>query len=375
MSIDSKNKDQNKSCSISSNNLFKNRMISANCNTLLNGADYSDSYRCLAYTSSSLVHIYDPFGYKTNLTLKGHKQRVNGVKFIDSHKNKNDLIELLSCSGDGTVIHWINKGIEKNPFDFNSWSLQKTYKSSEPNQPVNLLDSLYISPIEKYFVIFSASGKLDLFYFDVDLKEYKMFHTIQFKKKLQDAVCLTVLDDNYLMLLTGGYDSLVHVYTVMRVKEINKRIQEKQEFSPCNFKISLTGHLNDIRAISAISPYQDDTKELFFATCSQDTYIRVWHTIKLNSGEIQNMAETINQKGSLSVFDEYKSKTSYVIKTESEDYYNIVLDSVLSGHEESVSSIKWGYIDNKPVILSSSFDFTVGIWKFDEKYVKNKNFI
>lgn len=196
-----------------------------------------------------------------------------------------------------------------------------------------------------------------------------MFHTISFKKKLQDAICLTVLNDNYLLLLTGGYDSLINVYIVMRVKEINHYIQQKIEFSPCSYKISLHGHLNDIRDIAAINPQLDDTEQMYFASCSQDTYIRLWHIVPLDSNEIKSMAETINSKGSLSIFDEYKSKTSYVIKTDRDDFYNIILESVLSGHEESVSSIRWGYMDGKPVILSSSFDFTVGIWRFDEKYV------
>ena len=356
---------------VDNNQAIQCKMISANCNTLLNAADYSETHRCLAFSSSNLIHIYDPFNYKTHLTLRGHKQRVNVVRWVDSSKCKNELIELLSCSADGTIIHWINCGKDKNPYDHSSWKIEQVYSSSEPNQPVNLLHSLFISPFEKYFAAFSSSGKLDLFYFDIDLNQYKMFHSIPYKKKLQDAVCLTVLNENYLLLLTGGYDSLINVYTVMRVKEINHCIQQKVEFSPVCFKISIQGHLNDIRDIAAISPFVDSTDEFYFATCSQDTYIRVWRIVALNKGEIMSLAETINQKGSLSVFDEYKSKTSYVIKTEHEEYYNIILDSVLSGHEESVSSVKWGRVDDKKVLLTSSFDFTVGIWRYDDKYVKS----
>jgi WD40 repeat protein len=223
--------------------------------------------------------------------------------------------------------------------------------------------------MEKYFVTFSASGKLDLFYFDIDLNEYKMFYSIPFKKKLQDAVCLTVLNDSYLLLLTGGYDSVIHVYTVMRIKEINTHLLNKTEFTPVMHKLSMQGHVNNIRDISAICPLLDDTEHTYFASASQDTYIRLWHVVELQSSELKSMADTINQKGSLSIFDEYKSKTSYVIKTEKDEYYNIILDSVISGHEESVSSIRWGYLNNKPVLLSSSFDFTVGIWSFDETHV------
>jgi len=278
---------------------------------------------------------------------------------------------LISCSADGSINHWLNHGKNKNPFDFNSWKLEKTYHGSDKTQPINCLTVLFVSPIEKYFATFSAGGNLDLFYYDVDLNEYKLFHTIPFKKKLQDAICLTVLNENFLLLLTGGYDSVIHIHTVMRIKEICNNILNKKEFSPCSHKISLHGHINNIREISAICPALDGSKEIFFASSSQDTYIRIWHVVELNSSEIKSMADTINQKGSLSIFDEYKSKTSYVIKTEKDEYYNIILDSILSGHEESVSSVKWGYLDGKHVLISSSFDFTVGIWKFDEKFVKH----
>ena len=90
------------------------------------------------------------------------------------------------------------------------------------------------------------------------------------------------------------------------------------------------------------------------------------------------MANNINSMKSNSIYDEYKSKTSYVIKIPVYDtekllskyeYYNIILDSVLSGHEDAVSSVKWGQLDNNDfIILSSSLDFSIGIWVFNKKY-------
>jgi hypothetical protein len=71
---------------IDTDNEIKCKMISANCNTLLNGADYSNTYSCLAYVSSNLIHIYDTKSVKTYLTLKGHNERANVVRWIDSRK-------------------------------------------------------------------------------------------------------------------------------------------------------------------------------------------------------------------------------------------------------------------------------------------------
>ena len=85
----------------------------------------------------------------------------------------------------------------------------------------------------------------------------------------------------------------------------------------------------------------------------------------------KNENEISKEKDS-NIFDEYKSKTSYIIKMEKDnnndiEYYNITLESILSGHEDSVSSVQWCKMDEKWCILSSSFDFSVGIWIFDKK--------
>ncbi len=79
-------------------NLIKCKMISANCNTLLNGTSYSETYSCLAYVSSNLIHIYSPSEIKTQFSLKGHKQRVNSVKWIDNQKYKVKIYLFLRTS-------------------------------------------------------------------------------------------------------------------------------------------------------------------------------------------------------------------------------------------------------------------------------------
>jgi WD40 repeat protein len=162
-----------------------------------------------------------------------------------------------------------------------------------------------------------------------------------------------------LLLLSGGYDTNVNVSTVNR--------QTKEVV----FKVALKGHLNDIREIAAICPQLDYTKQIQFASSSQDNYIRLWNVAEMSKDDIKALTETLKQTN-ITIFDEYKSKTSYVFHTEGDQYYNITLDSVLSGHEDSVSSVKWGYLDNQLVLLTSSFDFTVGIWRFDEEHVKLK---
>ena len=82
---------------------------------------------------------------------------------------------------------------------------------------------------------------------------------------------------------------------------------------------------------------------------------------------------------------QYQSKTSYImdLKDDSEQIYNIALESVLVSHQEAVSSVEWGLSDElyfkcrktpKQVekltdilLLTSSFDFTVCLWQADEE--------
>ena len=371
-------------------------MICANTNTTLHCLDYNQHYNILAYGSHNLIHINNPSEVKTYLTLKGHTKRVNVIKFIDNHKKEgNKIIELLSAGADGKIIHWENLNNNKNYlYDYKYWKKAKEYKCSEliknkeiqeENIPsINILEAVYLSSIEKYFTIFSSNGILDLFYFDIDLNEYKLFASLNFARKLQDAISICEINENYLMMLTGGYDKKINVYTIMRVKTMSQQLilnnNDLEKIKPVEFCTSLVGHENDIRDIAIVSPEKyDDAKSIFFCSCSQDSYIRVWNTTKLDKNDLSTLADNLNTSKTNSIYDEYKSKTSYVIKVPIHDkedinlknkyeYYNITLDSVLSGHEDVVSSVTWGKIDDNFVILSSSLDFSVGIWVFDKKY-------
>ena len=369
--------------------------ICANANTSLHCLDYNQHYNILAYGSHNLIHINNPSEVKTYFTLQGHSKRVNVIQFIDNHKKEgNKIIELLSAGADGKVIHWENLNSDrKKVFEYKYWKKDKEYPCSEiiknkdiseENIPsINVLETIYVSHIEKYFAIFSSNGFLDLFYFDIDLNEYKLFSSLNFTRKLQDTIGLCVINDNYLMMLTGGYDRKINVYTVMRVCTMNQQLQLKnnlEKINPVEFCTSLVGHENDIRDISIVSSEKfDEVNSFFFCSCSQDSYIRIWNVTKLENNNLSTLANNVNALKTNSIYDEYKSKTSYVIKVPIHDkekltinneceYYNITLDSVLSGHEDVVSSVTWGKIDQNFVILSSSLDFSVGIWVYDKKY-------
>jgi len=71
-------------------------MIASNCNTVLNACEYSNYWKCLAFVSANIIHIYDTVKVKTYLTLKGHGQRANSVRWINNTKvNKKTLIKFV----------------------------------------------------------------------------------------------------------------------------------------------------------------------------------------------------------------------------------------------------------------------------------------
>jgi len=163
-------------------------------------------------------------------------------------------------------------------------------------------------------------------------------------------------------MITGGYDSLINIYTVLRTN--SPLHKENKEI--ITYKFALKGHINAIKDISVISNYTTDqmTKRknfMMIATCSQDCYIRLWNVVEIKLED--------NVKDKSEIFEEYKTKTSYVLKVDNGKFFNILLDSVLLGHDEPVSSIKWAVENEKLILLSSSFDFTVGIWRFSDKMV------
>ena len=73
----------------------------------------------------------------------------------------------------------------------------------------------------------------------------------------------------------------------------------------------------------------------YMASCSQDSYIRIW--------KIQPLSNVSDAMGGHEDLQKYESKTSFILKDDMEDkIYNITLESILNGHQESVSTVAWG---------------------------------
>ena len=129
----------------------------------------------------------------------------------------------------------------------------------------------------------------------------------------------------------------------------------------------LKGHANTIQGLVV----NNKNFPSHIATCSQDSYVRLWSIKSLSKEEVEVYKSS--KKENLTVFDEYKAQTSYVFKADDNEYYHILLESILSDHEDSVSSVEiFETLDNKEIkLLTSSLDFTVGIWHYRNVIIKH----
>lgn len=137
---------------------------------------------------------------------------------------------------------------------------------------------------------------------------------------LQESLAIIEYEDKEILAL-GGADTRIHIYTY------------KSEWI---YQNSLEGHTRTVRSLD----FNIRNNEIYLTSGGQDSYIRLWKFYK----EIPQ-----------SLLD---SEGIYILDTLQ---MSAKLEAVLSGHSNSVSSVKW----MKNSILSSSHDFTVQIWNED----------
>jgi len=113
----------------------------------------------------------------------------------------------------------------------------------------------------EYFCTMSNDGMLRLFQND-ESGNFVEKANLAFGRNLQESICLSELGNTHLILLIGGYDSKIHVYTF------------RKNSSNLVYKFSMLGHFNSIKSI-AVSPLLKD-KVVYIASGSQDNNIRIW---------------------------------------------------------------------------------------------------
>jgi len=304
-------------------------LISTNPATHRFAIDYSPQIDLIAFASGPLVYIASLQNSRIYCSLRGHKQNVNSVKWIQPFINAENpnTYDLVSVGADSNIIHWKCQGDPKNS---QSWILFKEYPAIH-KASIELL-SLMVLPKSIFLVTYSIDGMLNLMEYLFENKQFVVKASLQFGKHLLEASALYMLDLQTIILAVGGFTSQIHLYTFLTGKS-----------TQLEFKCSLSGHQNSIRDLSFIRISNGD---LLLASGSMDGYARIWKIKQLSAENIKDIAVKFTDipEEDSKLHEQYESKTSYVFEDiNSHKFYNIILESLLSYHAEGINSLQWGY--------------------------------
>ncbi|XP_032234030.2 elongator complex protein 2 [Nematostella vectensis] len=309
----------------------------------------------VGYGGCNSVVLYRP--HKENSSglieciLNGHKDRVNCVKWINNHHEPE--VELVSGSTDKTAIVWKKEN--------DNWILSATLKGH--TNAINAVAAMSIKHADGANRILIATASADS---SVILWEkasspqgsFESLQTLSFGSGFALTVDLTVLPQTIVPILACGCeDCKIHLF-----------IENESKFSKVQ---SLSGHDDWIRDTEFAL---EDSGDLLLASSSQDCFIRIWR-ISLQSAGKQPISPQKHMANVNEPFGELKltSNLFQVRDNEAINEFSVVLESVLSGHEDIVYGVQWqppqkqadGTFTQPMCLLSASLDKSLVIWQPD----------
>jgi elongator complex protein 2 len=315
-------------------------LISANPSTHRGVFDWSSSNKLIAFAAGPLVYISSLPLCKTFCSLKHHKQSINAVKWLNSSS-------IISAGSEGTLMQWQCKD---NLTIYENWELHKEYTGAH-STAIELLSVLNIKD-KAYMLSYSIDGKLNYWRSEGGALSFSMVCSLDFGKALLEAIDLYPLNDKANIIVIGGFTSQIHLY--LHVLDSDELV----------YKCTLLGHQNSIRDFAFIN-----TGDLLLASGSMDSTIRLWKIRKLQKEDMKAaIFKDLPQEDS-KLHEQYRSKTSYVFEgLVKDEYYNIVLESLLTYHTEGINSLEWGTSPKgtKLRLLSGGIDGAICCWEPEE---------
>ena len=303
----------------------------------------------VSFGSSNSVVLYQPHGWTNTrwhsvMTFNHHKGKVlctKWMKILNNH-NETKFNYLLSGSTDKSVIVWkYDNNIDQY---FRSSSLNVEMVLEGHNDAITGIDGLFSEVLNLYFIVSTAADSTVKVWMGRELPSVKCNQTIDFQNGfILDVAMHPLPKSNIPLLACAADDHTVKLY-----------ICNFESPENCKFEnaIDLKGHEDWVRAVDFIN-VDDDT--LYLVSCSQDSFIRLW---KLSLGYEPELDELKMKKHNFFVDSGNQEKQQY----------SVVIDAVLSGHENWVYSVKWHRRDDSEIcLLSCSIDKTIVIWKYDKE--------
>ncbi|KAK6619878.1 hypothetical protein RUM44_006278 [Polyplax serrata] len=351
---------------------FKTAYVSCGCNKVPHAADWGKN-GLICFGSCNSVVIYNPAyageGGKITHTLHGHQDRVNSVRWFRNNfytpENK-----VVSSSADGTAIVWlwcektetfVQDVVLKGHTNVLSVADGFSRTSNKPifNEHSLVATSSIDSTVRIWKIAPNTSERLKC----IDILKWSSGFCLDVKLDIFPSTDVVVL-------ACAADDNKVHIFVEQKRSEIDG-VDDDHQF----YKIHvLSGHEDWVRSID-FYPHGSD---LYLATASQDTYIRVY-----------KFERKIEQHGkSNSYSKEVLEVEENIIKigsTHNMHHYAVSLETVLAGHEGWVYGVSWHpelctlpsetamdktpeMTDNPPnlKLLSSSMDKSLIVWAPDK---------
>ncbi|KAK3739827.1 hypothetical protein QZH41_009079, partial [Actinostola sp. cb2023] len=287
--------------------------------------------------------------------LSGHKDRVNCVRWISNELETEN--EIVSGSTDKTVIVWRKKE--------NKWCPLSVLRGH--TNTVNSIAAITITNDNKHRTIVcssSADSNVKIWERTVRYGDFQCAQTLLFGYGFAVTVDLAVCPGTTVPILAcGNEDSKIHIF-----------VEKENQFIKVQ---SLAGHEDWIRGVEFTL---EDSGDLLLASCSKDCFIRIWRISSSNKNNkhlTDNIKSPITAGKLLEDLGELKLTSNlFSVNTEGKEFqFSVVLESVLSGHEDIIYSVHWqpavkkddGSSTQPLSLLSASFDKTLIIWKPDEE--------
>ncbi|XP_061179769.1 elongator complex protein 2-like [Saccostrea echinata] len=328
--------------------------ISCGCNRTPQCVDWSSSGN-VCYGACHAVVIYHPEGYAEghgtiSHTLVKHTGRVNCVKWI---RNTNAFASdkcFVSGSVDKTAIVWKKCGVDQyDPvavLDFHSG-------------PITTVNGIEITNQNVTYIVTGATDSQLMIWKDSGTNDFTPLQCLSFGTGFVLDVSLVCLPSTGIPLLACGCDDhKIHLYSLQ---------DDCKLFQLFNKVISLQGHEDWVRAVDFCI---EDNGDVMLASAGQDYLIRIWRLSRRQAG-IDDVNKSVQE---LSIDEEIKIRenTFSFIYKEKKHTFAVSLESVLSGHENWIYSIRWQppvvteTSSHQPMkLLSASMDKTMIIWMPD----------
>lgn len=325
----------------------------------------------VAYAVHNLIAIVELSSYTVASTLH------NGQGVITSLDYKlcpsTGVIYLVAASDDGSVRVWKRDAFSQ----LTTWNTPTTFVGLESSAStlccyLNTNNNLLVAATD-------SKGNVVVWLYDtLSSSVHKISHWRLPPAQMAKSIHITLLPscDNAastLVLYIGSVDARIHIYTA---RMIDIALDRSDVFK---FAGAVSGHEEWVTSLSSRSI---DSKSMFLASGSQDSKIRVWNikALVLQSFSAMTTEATALPDADLEVQDD--AVEGEVIVEVNEDelesearlqfcvdsiQYSVLLESLLVGHEDWVTSVHWmpRSTEGEYRLFSTSMDRNMVIWSPD----------